>query len=162
MRTFALLFGLLPLLLALPLAGQDEPASPTEPNVTENSGTEDYITGNEGLTPEQIAEREREIEEMNQAAGEACAVCGGSIIVTIIVGVLLLILNIALLIWVARDAKNRGMDSAVLWMFLVMVTGLIGLVIYLFSRPQGQLAQCPSCGGKRLAASAKCPHCQNP
>ena len=80
----------------------------------------------------------------------------------VIVLVLVVALNIALLIWVARDAKSRGMDSSVLWMFLVMSTGVIGLVIYIFSRPQGQLKQCPSCNGKRLAASAKCPHCQNP
>ena len=71
-------------------------------------------------------------------------------------------LNIALLVWVARDAKSRSMDSSVLWMMLVMFTGLIGLVIYLLSRPQGNLKQCPSCGNKRLAASAKCPHCGNP
>ena len=44
-------------------------------------------------------------------------------------------LNIALLIWVARDAKSRGMDNAVIWMILVMLTGIIGLIIYLFTRP---------------------------
>jgi len=70
-------------------------------------------------------------------------------------------LNIALLVWVARDAKSRGMDSAVLWMILVMVTGVIGLVIYLFSRPQGDLVKCIHCGNGRLQASAKCPHCGN-
>jgi len=76
-----------------------------------------------------------------------------------IVGVIAL--NIALLVWVARDAKSRGMDSSVLWMFLVMFTGLIGLVIYFFSRPKGNLIQCTSCKGKRLETSAKCPHCGN-
>ena len=73
----------------------------------------------------------------------------------------ILALNIALLVWVARDAKSRGMDSAVLWMVLVMFTSVIGLVIYIFSRPQGNLVQCGSCGNKRLQASAKCPHCGN-
>ncbi|SRR5258707_2461461 len=70
-------------------------------------------------------------------------------------------LNIALLIWVARDAKSRGMDSAILWMILVMFTGIIGLIIYLFSRPQGNTIQCSHCGNKRLQVSAKCPHCGN-
>lgn len=70
-------------------------------------------------------------------------------------------LNIALLIWVARDAKGRGMDSAILWMILVMFTGVIGLVIYLFSRPQGNVVPCAHCGNKRLQVSAKCPHCGN-
>jgi hypothetical protein len=77
----------------------------------------------------------------------------------IMVGVIAL--NIALLIWVARDAKSRGMDNAVVWMILVMLTGIIGLIIYLFTRPQGNLAPCPKCGNKRLQVSAKCPHCGN-
>ena len=69
--------------------------------------------------------------------------------------------TLALLVWVARDAKARGMDSAVLWMLLVMTTNVIGLVIYLFARPQGALSRCPQCRNSRLAASAKCPHCGN-
>jgi hypothetical protein len=68
-------------------------------------------------------------------------------------------LIIALLVWVARDAKARGMDSAILWMLLVMFVGPIGLVIYLLARPQGNMIQCPNCGNKRLQASTKCPHC---
>jgi hypothetical protein len=71
-------------------------------------------------------------------------------------------LNIALLVWVARDAKSRGMDSAVVWMILVMFTSVLGLVIYIFSRPQGNLVRCPSCNNTRLQASATCPHCGNP
>ena len=48
-----------------------------------------------------------------------------------VVMVAILALNIALLIWVARDAKSRGMDNSILWMVLVMLTGIIGLIIYL-------------------------------
>jgi hypothetical protein len=77
----------------------------------------------------------------------------------IMVGIIAL--NIALLIWVARDAKSRGMDNAVVWMILVMLTGIIGLIIYLFTRPEGNLAPCPHCGNKRLQVCAKCPHCGN-
>jgi len=77
----------------------------------------------------------------------------------IIIGIIAL--NVALLVWVARDAKNRGMDSAILWMVLVMFTGLIGLIIYLLTRPQGNVIPCPHCGNKRLQVSAKCPHCGN-
>lgn len=68
-------------------------------------------------------------------------------------------LQIALLVWVARDAKARGMDSAILWMLLVLFFPLLGIVIYLFARPQGNMVQCPNCGNKRLQASVKCPHC---
>ncbi|HEU4711838.1 MAG TPA: PLDc N-terminal domain-containing protein [Pyrinomonadaceae bacterium] len=90
-----------------------------------------------------------------------CGICGGSIFVLIVIPLVIIALNIALLVWVARDAKARGMDSAVLWMILVMLTGLLGLVIYLFSRPQGNVVQCQSCGNSRLQASARCPHCGN-
>ncbi|HEY7368390.1 MAG TPA: PLDc N-terminal domain-containing protein [Thermoanaerobaculia bacterium] len=88
-------------------------------------------------------------------AGMAC--CGTFTLV--IVG--LFVLGIALLVWVARDAKARGMDGAVLWMILVLFTSVFGLILYLFSRPTGQLIQCPRCGNKRLAASKICPHCKN-
>ena len=97
---------------------------------------------------------------------EACAACGSCMggvgimaLMPIIVVVVAIALNIALLVWVARDAKARGMDSSVLWMALVMFTGLIGLVIYLFSRPQGNLVPCQHCGNKRLQASAQCSNC---
>jgi uncharacterized membrane protein YhaH (DUF805 family) len=96
-------------------------------------------------------------EPNGAAAGAGCALCGSLIFIPIAI----FVLNIALLVWVARDAKARGMDSAVIWMILVMLTSVVGLVIYLFSRPQGNLIQCSHCGNKRLQASAKCPHCGN-
>ena len=83
---------------------------------------------------------------------------GGFLIFICIAG---FVLNIVLLVWVARDAKARGMDSSVLWMILVMFTGLIGLVIYIFARPQGNLVPCQQCQNKRLEAAVKCPHCGN-
>jgi hypothetical protein len=91
------------------------------------------------------------------AAG--CAACGGVAGFAVLLVVGLVVLNIALLVWVARDAKARGMDSAILWMLLVFFLGLIGLVIYLFARPQGNMVQCPNCGNKKLQVSVKCPHC---
>ncbi len=90
-----------------------------------------------------------------------CGVCGGGMVMLIAIPITIFVVNIALLVWVARDAKARGMDSAVLWMVLVMFTSVIGLLIYTFSRPQGNLVQCQHCNNKRLQASAKCPHCGN-
>jgi uncharacterized membrane protein YhaH (DUF805 family) len=84
-----------------------------------------------------------------------CAMCSTFLAIPLII----FILNIALLVWVARDAKARGMDSAVLWMILVMFTSVIGLLIYILSRPQGNLIRCSNCGNNRLRASVKCPHC---
>src|SRR5664279_2455259 len=90
----------------------------------------------------------------NNDGAAGCFACSG------LMGFLIagFVLNIAILVWVARDAKARGMDSAILWMLLVMFTGPIGLVIYLFVRPQGNMVQCPNCQNKRLQASVKCPH----
>lgn len=84
-----------------------------------------------------------------------CGCCGTFIFIPIAA----LAISIALLVWVARDAKARGMDSPVLWMLVVFCLNLIGLVIYLLSRPQGILIQCPNCGNQRLQTSVKCPHC---
>jgi hypothetical protein len=91
-------------------------------------------------------------------AASSCAACGGCGGLVIFV-VALLALNIAILVWVARDAKARGMDSSILWMLLVFFLGLLGLLIYILARPQGTLVPCPNCGNKRLQASVKCPHC---
>jgi ABC-type tungstate transport system substrate-binding protein len=96
-------------------------------------------------------------QDDNPAAGCAgCLACG---VFPVIVFVAIVALHIAILVWVARDAKSRGMDSAVLWMILVMLTGLIGLIIYLLARPQGNLIPCPNCHNNRLQASLRCPHC---
>jgi hypothetical protein len=92
------------------------------------------------------------------AALGACAACSG---VMILIPIVIIALNIALLIWVAKDAKSRGMDNAVVWMILVMCTSVIGLVIYLNSRPKGELTKCAKCGNNRLQTSARCPHCGN-
>ena len=95
-------------------------------------------------------------EDENAAAG--CLACGGGLLF-LMIG--LVVLNIVLLVWVARDARARGMDNSVVWMILVLVTGVLGLIIYFFSRPKGDLVVCSRCGNKRLQASARCPHCQN-
>lgn len=100
----------------------------------------------------------RQSTQDDAAGAAACAGCGGFIFVIFT----LFALNIALLIWVARDAKSRGMDGSILWMLLVMFTSVIGFVIYMLSRPQGELTQCPTCRGKRLRVSAICPHCHHP
>ena len=69
---------------------------------------------------------------------------------------------IALALWVYKDAKSRGMDNAVLLTIVTVITGLLGLIIYLLMRPKGNLVPCPSCQKKRMEGSAKCPHCGNP
>jgi len=111
------------------------------------------VTGALGIA--NLAKAQR--DDASGAAGcAACSGCGGLLI---LIWIGLFALQIALLVWVARDAKARGMDSAILWMLLALFVPLLGIVIYVFARPQGNLVQCPNCGNKRLQASVKCPHC---
>jgi len=94
----------------------------------------------------------------DQQAGDACGTACGSFLFMIVV---IFALNIALLVWVAKDAKNRGMGSAVGWVFLILFTSFIGLIIYLFSRPSGNLVVCEFCRNKKMMAARICPHCGN-
>ena len=87
--------------------------------------------------------------------GAATAFCGSFIFIIIAI----FVLNIALLVWVAKDAKNRGMGNSVGWIFLILFTGVIGLIIYLFSRPEGELIICEVCRNKKFKVARVCPHC---
>ncbi len=86
--------------------------------------------------------------------------CGGCAGFLVFVLVVIPVLHIALMIWVARNAKARGMEAAA-WVLLVFFAGLIGLIIFVFSRPHGQLMPCRYCSNKRMQASRSCPHCGN-
>jgi len=92
------------------------------------------------------------------SGGEVCGTACGSFIFIIIA---IFVLNIAILVWVARDAKNRGMGTSVGWVFLIMLTGIIGFIIYLFSRPSGELVYCQTCKNKKLRFATVCPYCGN-
>ena len=49
---------------------------------------------------------------------------------------------ILLAVWVYRDAKKRGME-ATLWLLLVLLTGFIGLIVYLIVRRDHPIQQPP-------------------
>mgnify|MGYP001599430572 FL=1 len=91
-----------------------------------------------------------------KGAGACAALFGGFIFIIIAI----FVINIAILVWVSRDAKARGVGS-IGWMVLVFFAGFIGLIIYFFSRPKGEVVVCSHCNNKRLKAMAKCPHCGN-
>lgn len=74
----------------------------------------------------------------------------------------IIVINILILIWVYKDAKARGMENPVIWLVVVLFTGILGLIIYLVVRPKGATAPCPSCSKKRMAGLMRCPHCGNP
>lgn len=88
------------------------------------------------------------------AAGALAGVGCSCIIMLVALGI-----QVAIAVWVYRDAKARGMDNAILLTVLTIFTGLLGLLIYILMRPKGNLVPCPSCSKKRLEGSAKCPHC---
>jgi hypothetical protein len=81
----------------------------------------------------------------------------------IVTGVSLVLASIIFLIaYVNRDAKRRGMNSA-LWTILVILFlptwGLIGLIIYLLMREPLPYS-CPQCGATVGARFNFCPNCK--
>jgi len=96
-----------------------------------------------------------------EAAG--CAACGGFmviLIISLVVSVAAMVAWIFVAIWASKDAKSRGMDNSGMWVVLILFTGMIGLIIYIVSRPPGDLKTCRECGNKRLRESRRCPHCR--
>jgi uncharacterized membrane protein YhaH (DUF805 family) len=65
------------------------------------------------------------------AAGMGCA----CLVVSLLIGLVSVGVWIAICVWVYRDATRRGAENAVIWLILVIVTGLLGLIIYLIVRP---------------------------
>jgi putative component of membrane protein insertase Oxa1/YidC/SpoIIIJ protein YidD len=93
------------------------------------------------------------------AAATCCASMGFLGVLVIFFVVAFFAVGIYLLVWVAKDAKSRGVDNPVVWMVLVLITGVIGLVIYLAVRPSGNLIPCAHCPNKKLPYARVCPHC---
>ena len=61
--------------------------------------------------------------------------------------------------WVYVDATERGVRRAWLFAFLTVISSLIGLVVYLISRPEdGKALVCPGCS-REVNGGAFCPHC---
>ena len=63
-------------------------------------------------------------------------------ILFILLPILWFVIAILLCIWVYRDAESRGMNAA-LWLIIVLITGLIGLIIYVVVRKEKQPASQP-------------------
>lgn len=83
-----------------------------------------------------------------------------------------LVVLVLLAVWVYRDAEERDMNG-VLWLLVVLLTNVIGLIIYLVVRadhpkqtgegrqqegqPQGPF--CPSCGERLTEGDRFCSNC---
>ena len=103
----------------------------------------------------QISAREPSVGEA-AGAGIAGMACFGVFFVLPLIYVVLLILLIA---WVARDCRSRGVDGSAVWVLVIFLTGPIGLIVYMASRPHGFLVSCQRCRNRRLEAAMSCPHC---
>ena len=80
------------------------------------------------------------------------------------------IIGILIAIWVYRDAEKRG-SSGVLWLIIVLLTSIIGLIIWLVVRPpiggkpgqqpfeQQQGRVCTNCGRPIPMDAQVCPYC---
>jgi Double zinc ribbon len=61
--------------------------------------------------------------------------------------------------WVYVDARERGVRRAPLFAFLTVISSLVGLVVYLISRPEElRRLTCPGCS-REVNGGAFCPHC---
>jgi hypothetical protein len=83
------------------------------------------------VAPLALAQQNNPPDISPEMAGTSMAVIFGCICVAGLVG---LAINIAILVWVYKDAQARGAEP-MLWLILVFFTGLIGLIIWLIVRP---------------------------
>jgi hypothetical protein len=98
-------------------------------------------------------------EQMRRAQAQAASTFFFWLWMILIFGLAYAVSVILILAWVVRDARSRAVDSPVLWLLVIVLTGWLGLFVYLASRPYGALTLCARCGNKRLEHSRRCPHC---
>ena len=100
-----------------------------------------------------------------EAAAAACASLGCGAFALIYILIIFAMLAIAVVVmviifrYIKRDAIARGDNPSKAWFALL---GLIGLLIYVLTRPQGNVMPCPNCGQSRMQGLPRCPHCGNP
>ena len=86
------------------------------------------------------------------SANDAGILFGLGIAYCIVVAIIFVI-GILIAIWVYKDAEKRG-SSGVLWLIIVILTSIIGLIIWLVVRPP--------IGGKKPESERRCPNCGRP
>src|SRR5947208_15732566 len=95
----------------------------------------------------------------------ACGAMGCGLFVWLIMMIVVFGISIAIIVfifkWIKKDATARGMPNAdtICWLALL---GLLGLLIYVLTRPQGTVMPCPHCGLPRSQNLPQCPHCHKP
>ena len=98
----------------------------------------------------QTRDEEEAVARWRDAAGSA----------TVVAVISLLWLWFLVPSWVYIDAQDRRMPRPLLWALLVLVGNLVGLLVYLISRPDETAElRCPRCGKKLNGGKAGCPYC---
>jgi Phospholipase_D-nuclease N-terminal len=71
-----------------------------------------------------------------------------------------LISAVLMLLWMAKDSRNRGMESIASWITAILFFHVLGFLVYLIARPKGRLAACRHCRNRCLEFALCCPHCK--
>ncbi|MDD5617275.1 MAG: hypothetical protein PHH85_13850 [Candidatus Methanoperedens sp.] len=98
----------------------------------------------------------RGIQEYTPESTDSDIALGIFILIFVLV---LFIVGLYILVWVVKDANKRG-SSGTLWGILVLVSGIIGLILYFIFRPKGNFVSCNYCGKGKLETLIQCPHCK--
>jgi len=100
-------------------------------------------------------------------APEAGWLFGMTFALCIIFFVICFIIFIVIAIWVYKDAEKRG-SNGTLWLIIVIITGIIGIIIWLIIRPPiggrpqertGRIELCLNCGRSIPFDAQICPYC---
>lgn len=96
----------------------------------------------------------------DEVAGAGCAMLGCGAYIVFLLLILAAVIGITVFIfkWIKKDALARGDNPSKAWFALL---GLLGLLIYVLTRPQGNVLPCPSCQQPRMQGLPRCPNCGN-
>ncbi len=98
-------------------------------------------------------------EFLEQFFGSFSALVWVFLLIGAIFALLSLLIHIVIVVWIVKDARDRGVQDVVVWALIGFFAGIVGLIVYILTRPQGNLVACEHCGRRRLASLKRCPHC---
>jgi hypothetical protein len=83
---------------------------------------------------------------------------GFLLLMVAVFALLVLLSDVLMLAWVVKDARSRGIEGGI-WVVVILMANMLGLLVYLASRPAGSLIPCHHCGYNRLDYAKRYPHC---
>jgi len=104
------------------------------------------------------SEAAKEVEASAAAGTAFLGLSMAFLIGLVLLPVLIVVAQILILVWVVKDARARGAEGGI-WLIIVLLAPIIGLLVYVASRPPGLLVPCSHCGNRRLDYLRVCPIC---